>query len=573
MAQKTHADEVAGFSPEQLDAARRLVDRIVRGRTEIARIEAEILRAMTELADIAHEAGREAPTSDGPEYTRRAMAAEVAAATRVHPQTARAQMEDAERITQDYPQTLRSLEQGCVSLSHARVIADAGRNLEPGARASLDACAVPFAETRTPGELCRITRKQAVDLQTSSPRERHEVARRDRRVSLTELDDGMSELNVVAPTFEVRTLYDRLTTMARRVKMDRRRARSAFIREHGRTPEEMVAGPGYESPSGTPGESRRSSLSGDFSPSGNAAQAEGPTATRGSVGSVTQLTGLADGLARADVGASDVRTFDQLRADILCDLVLTAAPTGHELHASDTTEALRNVAANVQVTIPVEQLLDPDSGASWVDDGALISPQTARAVAAEAPGWDRLFIRPESGEVVAVDRYRPSSEQRRMLRARDMTCRFPGCTTTARRSDIDHSHDYARGGPTAVENLSVLCESHHTVKHVSGWTPVQLGGGLIEWFSPLGYTYRDEPRSCAFFRDTVARESGRSERLSGGENARRAHRERRRERQRADERRAEERSLADEQRADRLAEVSSPPPLWQFDWDGENGRS
>ena len=372
---------------------------------------------------------------------------------------------------------------------------------------------MPFAETRTPGDLRRIAKKQAADLASDSLRERHEIARAQRRVSLAELDDGMSELHVIAPTFEARTIYDRLTRLSRFVKTDRRRARNAYIREHGLPPEDAVA---------------------------------------------------ASGIAAIDGGAvpaSDRRTMDQLRTDILSDILLTAAPTGHRLHASGLGASLDSVQAQVQVTIPVAQIVDPRTdGPSWIDDGALISSQTARRVAAGAAGWDRLFVRPETGEVVAVDRYRPSNEQKRVLRARDMTCRFPGCTTPARRSDVDHSHDYARGGRTSVENLSALCEAHHTVKHAAGWSLVQLGGGVLEWLSPLGYSYRDEPASRVYFRETPGTNGARHERETHESERRREAREVRRAAQRSLERREESAASADERRADQLGAIMQRPP-------------
>jgi len=522
MAQTRFSEGFPGFTPAELDRARRLVTRIGDGRRQIARIEADIIEATCELAAIADAASYDETGSDGPEYARRSMTAEVAAATHVHPNTARAQMDEAERIAGDFPETFEALSEGRVSLSHARVVAEAGCGLDPDARASLDSCAVPFAETRTPGDLRRITKKQAADLSTDSPRESHEIARAQRRVALTELDDGMSELHVIAPTFEARTIYDRLTRLARFVKADRRRARSAFIREHGSSPEDHLGSSGITA---------------------------------------------ADGDA---LPASDRRTMDQLRTDILSDILLTSAPTGHRLHASGPDASLESVQAQVQVTIPVAQIIDSGNDSpSWVDEGALISSHTARRVAASAAGWDRLFVRPESGEVVTVDRYRPSNEQRRVLRARDMTCRFPGCTTPARRSDVDHSHDYARGGKTSFENLSSLCEAHHTVKHATGWSLVQLGGGVLEWLSPLGYSYRDEPASRAFFRDTPGITGARHKRKTHASNrrraadeedARRAARKVRRDAQRASERCEESCASADERRADRLARIMQPPP-------------
>lgn len=436
---------------------RRIVERIAARRADIARAEGEIARLTAELAGIAHANGERSANPDGPEYARRAMAAEIAAATRVHPATARAQMTDAECLAAHYPRALEALEAGRISRRHAAVIAEAGDTLDVGARASLDACATALAAERTPGDLRRIAKKQAAELAPRSLRERHHEARRRRLVTVADREDGMSELLVSLPTFHARAVYDRLTELARRVRADRRAARREYERTHGHAPEE---------------------------------------------GWTTPVIGQTDGADPLSAAATDRRTFDQLRTDLLADILLTAAPTGHELHASGTDAVLEHVQATVQVTIPASLILDPAHGTSWIDGGDLVSPDTARSLAGAAAGWERLFIRPETGTVIAADRYRPDAAQRRRLLGRDMTCRFPGCTALARQTDLDHTHDWAHGGETSIENLACLCRGHHTMKHHSGWRVRQVGDGLLEWTSPTGAVYVDEPTSRVFFRDS-----------------------------------------------------------------------
>ena len=61
------------------------------------------------------------------------------------------------------------------------------------------------------------------------------------------------------------------------------------------------------------------------------------------------------------------------------------------------------------------------------------------------------------------------------------------------RCDIDHNHDYARGGPTDVCNLAHLCKRHHILRHATPWAVTQLPGGILQWTSPLGFIYTDKP--------------------------------------------------------------------------------
>jgi hypothetical protein len=91
-----------------------------------------------------------------------------------------------------------------------------------------------------------------------------------------------------------------------------------------------------------------------------------------------------------------------------------------------------------------------------------IDPDLARQLAGRAAGWDRLFTSPTTGAVLAIDRYRPSRDQLRMLRARDEHCRFPGCRQPLPRCDVDHTVAREHDGPTSVTNLAHLCRRHHT---------------------------------------------------------------------------------------------------------------
>jgi hypothetical protein len=127
-------------------------------------------------------------------------------------------------------------------------------------------------------------------------------------------------------------------------------------------------------------------------------------------------------------------------------------------------------------------------------DGVVpIDPATARRLAGAASGWDRVLTHPISGALLTVDRYRPSEDLRRHLRARDQRCRFPGCGLAPRKCDLDHNHDAALGGETVHDNLATFCRRHHMLKHHSPWHVEQGPGGVLEWTSPTGRTYIDRP--------------------------------------------------------------------------------
>lgn len=82
----------------------------------------------------------------------------------------------------------------------------------------------------------------------------------------------------------------------------------------------------------------------------------------------------------------------------------------------------------------------------------------------------------------------------REVRARDGTCRSPGCRQPAHRVDLDHTEAHPQG-LSVRENLGGLCRRHHRVKHSGAWTVRQHGDGIYEWTSKItGRRYTTYPR-------------------------------------------------------------------------------
>lgn len=60
--------------------------------------------------------------------------------------------------------------------------------------------------------------------------------------------------------------------------------------------------------------------------------------------------------------------------------------------------------------------------------------------------------------------YRPTPAIRAFIEGRDGTCRWPGCTRPAIRSQKDHRINHREGGPTTAANMICLCQHHHNRK-------------------------------------------------------------------------------------------------------------
>jgi hypothetical protein len=167
-------------------------------------------------------------------------------------------------------------------------------------------------------------------------------------------------------------------------------------------------------------------------------------------------------LLRAEAGTragGDPRGKGQIMADTLVER-LTGQAT-----ATDTP-------VGVEVVMPLGTLLGDDhTPAHLVGYGPLPAAQ-ARSLLREskAQAWvRRLFVRPDSGQLVAMDsrRRRFEGQLRHFVVLRDQFCRMPWCDAPIRHADhlVPHRDD----GPTDDDNGQGLCESCNYAKEAPGW--------------------------------------------------------------------------------------------------------
>jgi hypothetical protein len=129
----------------------------------------------------------------------------------------------------------------------------------------------------------------------------------------------------------------------------------------------------------------------------------------------------------------------------------------------------------------------------FLTGGATVPAPLLAHLAATGAGVRRLHHPAEAPE----PGYRPSAALARFIRARDMTCRFPGCDNPV--TDIDHTIPWPLG-PTHPSNLALLCRKHHLIKTFwAGWRERQYPDGTLEWTSPTGHTYTTHPGARLIF--------------------------------------------------------------------------
>ncbi|HEY2447450.1 MAG TPA: HNH endonuclease signature motif containing protein [Mycobacterium sp.] len=81
-----------------------------------------------------------------------------------------------------------------------------------------------------------------------------------------------------------------------------------------------------------------------------------------------------------------------------------------------------------------------------------------------------------------------SADQRVVLYAKDRGCTAPGCDVPGYRVEVHHVDDWAHGGPTDIDKLTLACKPDHKLAD-KGWRTVKLGNGETQWIPPPHLDY------------------------------------------------------------------------------------
>lgn len=419
-------------------APRDPVDHVTDVATLIALHTAEQYASVAALRrESLHDAGSYATA----EMVDRSVRLELASALRVTEYAAGELMRHATALVERYPRALEALRRAGITDQHARILVDLLDQAGPTIAGRLSDTAVGLAEELPAGSFRRRLRRLIDELALETLPERNERALAERRVCLEPAGDGMAYLTAFLPAVEAHAVFDRLTRMGK-----------AMTGRH--------AG---------------ASGADDDTDAGGGADRD-----------------PVDGIA-PERPAPDARTLDQVRADILCDLLIDGTC---EEHATP----VRGIRPTVVVTVPVLSLLDDAAAVAHPAHVEGVGPlpiSRARELCGGARSWMRVLTHPETGIVLSVGRtrYDPPPELRRLVRWRAERCMAPGCSMPAARCETDHTVAWSDGGETALGNLAPLCTGHHKVKHHGGWTVTHVpgGGGILEWTSPYGRRYLVEP--------------------------------------------------------------------------------
>ena len=160
----------------------------------------------------------------------------------------------------------------------------------------------------------------------------------------------------------------------------------------------------------------------------------------------------------------------------------------------------------IVVHVEAEVLANGGAGRCEIEHRTAIAAETARRLCCDAgivPVVDGA-----NGEPLSVGRRTRSIPPavRRALASRDRGCRFPGCSATHRLHG-HHVKHWANGGETSLDNLILLCPTHHRLVHEGGFDVQRLDDGAFRFINPYGLSIRPPRRGEPSSPETVIRQN------------------------------------------------------------------
>jgi hypothetical protein len=159
---------------------------------------------------------------------------------------------------------------------------------------------------------------------------------------------------------------------------------------------------------------------------------------------------------------NDTRTPDQRLADALVlHCRRQPAGSGHPDGAGPRAQLI--IKADLDTLAGIDGA--PAGVLEW---GGTLPAETVRRLACDGAITRITGLGELEQEITHAGRSIPPAT-RRALVARDHHCVFPGCDRPAPWCDGHHLVHWADGGPTKLDNLGLVCGTHHRKVHEEGW--------------------------------------------------------------------------------------------------------
>ena len=474
---------------------------------------AQQARLMNRMQEVFEQSTRKASGISDPGMAFSLAASECATILNLPQITGQRLLFEADRLCTTHTTTLTALDDGALSYAHAQVVIDQCLDIPAGQVPGFEADLLAAAPGQTRAQFAVRARRLRERTYPESVPVRHRSAFEKRKVTLDREADGMSCLSAYLQAAEAQQIYTVLSAAAR------------GERDHGdpRTTDQLRADilaqllmGGHHTPqtagTGNSGTGRTTSRTGGSGATGSSSGhvgssgggigscGGGMSSGGGRVGSTDGGVTGSGGIGSREYGLSGMtpgKRNDGIRTSPDTSgpetgMAATEPDTGPDPADPDTAGMVPR--AEIMVLINAETLFGANNEPAELHGYGPITAEAARILARNARHWTGLVQDPRTGEVLAVGRRRKvPAGLARWLRARDATCRFPGCRTSTATTEIDHTTDWAAGGGTDHGNLAHLCRRHHRYKTLGYWKATQPTPGVIEWTSPTGRTYRTEP--------------------------------------------------------------------------------
>jgi len=202
------------------------------------------------------------------------------------------------------------------------------------------------------------------------------------------------------------------------------------------------------------------------------------------VGESATIVNAALALCRPEqVEGEPVRTFAQRQADALVEMAHRV------LQVTDTTVTR---STDAMLLIPFDSYVN--GGLASFADGTIVTPLRLRRLLCDAVITP--LVQGDDGQPLWMGQAIRSANkaQRRALVARDRHCAFPGCKRPASWTEAHHIDEWSRDhGPTDIDNLCLLCTTHHSLIHQPGWHAKLAPDQTLVVTTPQGRVLRQPP--------------------------------------------------------------------------------
>jgi 5-methylcytosine-specific restriction protein A len=147
---------------------------------------------------------------------------------------------------------------------------------------------------------------------------------------------------------------------------------------------------------------------------------------------------------------------------------------------------------HLNVLVRLEDL-ENRARAACLDLGGPLTPESLRMLCCDATAVP--IVLNGAGQPLDVGRATRTIPDglRRAVAARDRGCAHPGCDRPPSWSECHHITAWQHGGPTALDNLVMLCRAHHRQIETTDWT-VRIRNGLPEFIPPAWIDATRTPR-------------------------------------------------------------------------------